>query len=395
VALLGLVGAGVLVGVEVRRRLGLGWAVVAGLALFAQPALAHWAGLHRVDSLALSLTLAGIVLTGSGRLVLAALLCVMAALTKQTYLAAPLAVVIWLAVERRWRDAFLFAGTVAVVLGATTMLLEWTTNGAFFDHVVNANINPFSLGLVGEWSIFGAITAGPLFLLAVVGAAMLPRNWLLWKLYFGLSFVNVVALGKDGASFNYWFEPLAAAAVLGTGALALIAGRVPAAAIVTGAATALLAFSPILPATIETVGSARNYRAERASVAWAVEQVRRAPGAVLSEDIGITALAGQSTAFEYVIFSMLWLDGHWRDDQLLNDVATGRYQRLILLGSDDPLSRDCRCMPPTVWSALQRHFALRATDGRFTVYDYHGSDEPAPNGYTSEGGSRQSNPTDP
>ncbi|GIW08414.1 MAG: hypothetical protein KatS3mg060_3219 [Dehalococcoidia bacterium] len=183
----------------------------------------------------------------------------------------------------------------------------------------------------------------------------------------------MIALGKDGASFNYWLEPLAAASILAAGALAVLFASRPRLAL-AGAATVFLVIAPSAASAAESARrGAALVEAERPAVEWAVQAARAAPGEVLSEDLAITALAGKPLAFEYVIFSILWNDGLWDEGRLLADLESGRYPRLILLGDDDPLAGNCLCMPPPVWEALRAHYRKVDRVGRYVLYEFAGS----------------------
>src|SRR5207245_4019993 len=77
------------------RRLTARWSVgllAAGLFLTQNLTTLLWAPLHRVDPLALGLTLVGLALATAGRFSLAGVLFLLALMTKQTYVVAPLAV---------------------------------------------------------------------------------------------------------------------------------------------------------------------------------------------------------------------------------------------------------------------------------------------------------------
>lgn len=370
--------AALAIALAVRPRVGWTWGLLAAFAFLAQPAATEWIGLHRVDSLALALALGGLVVGARGRLLPAAALLMLSVMTKQTYLAAPAAMVAWLLLERRWRDSALFFGAFATPLATVVLALDWATRGSFLDHIVWANVNPYSASLVLNWIGWATTVAGPLLLAGLVGLAVLPREWRLWKLYFVFNAPNVVALGKDGASFNYWLEPLAAASILTAGTLALLFATRPRLAL----AGAMAVFLVVAPSTTSAAEAVRRgpalAAADRPAVEWAIQMARETPGDVLSEDLAITALAGKPLAFEYVIFSILWNEGRWREDELIADLEVGRYPRLILLGDDDPLAGDCLCMPPPVWEALRANYRKVDQVGRYVLYEFVGMD-----GYTA------------
>src|SRR5262249_9170561 len=153
------------------------------------------------DPLALGMTLAGIALAIGGRLYLASVFFVLAFLTKQTFIVAPLAVAVSL-----WpcRGAMLrFAGlTVAGILGSVG-LAQWLTNGWFLWHTVIGNSNQPDLltfaALVGSFLQFNGLTA-----VAAVASLALPSapGERIWRVYFVGCMATLVTLAKLGASSN-------------------------------------------------------------------------------------------------------------------------------------------------------------------------------------------------
>ena len=86
-----------------------------------------------------------------------AILLVLAAYTRQTYvLAAPLAALVWLWPENR-KQAYLFLGIWAglglILFASLTML----TGGGFFYHLVVANLNQFTLKVINFEPVSGYI----------------------------------------------------------------------------------------------------------------------------------------------------------------------------------------------------------------------------------------------
>lgn len=179
-----------------------------------------WGPAHRVDMLALCFALSGLALATGGRTTLAALPLALAVLTKQSYLAAPLCVLLTLWPQRRAivTSGALFVGCLLLAIGVGT----WLTGNELLWHTVVANANPLDFDYFAAMlSAFAQFNALPL----VAGAALfgLPARPAerLWRAYFVLSgLVALATVGKIGASSNYWLELTAATSVL-TGVLAV------------------------------------------------------------------------------------------------------------------------------------------------------------------------------
>src|SRR5262249_8811786 len=161
---------------------------------------------HRVDMLALCFTLAGLAFATGGRTTLAALPLALAVMTKQSYLAAPLSVVLALWPRRRATATFaaLFVGSLLLAMG----IGSWLTGSELLWHPVVANANPLDFDyfttMLGAFAQFNAL---PL----VAGAALfgLPARPAerLWRVYFVVSgLIALATVGKVGASSNYWLE---------------------------------------------------------------------------------------------------------------------------------------------------------------------------------------------
>jgi hypothetical protein len=197
--------------------------VVTGLLVLSVPQLYYWAPFYRVDSAALALSAAGllVLVRRPGRpraVVLAALLLTAAVYTRQSYgLAAPLAgfVFLW-RVESRRAALRLAAWMAAVGLGVFA-LLNLTTGGGFFLNTVAENIREHSAReLRLAWG--GLFETVPVLLaMAALYLFAGPRGsdawWLAAPYLLGGALVGLT-VGSEGAASNYLFELLAACALI-------------------------------------------------------------------------------------------------------------------------------------------------------------------------------------
>src|SRR5260370_11744075 len=161
-----------------------------------------WAPLHRVDSLALGLTLVGLALATAGRVSLAGGALLLALLTKQTFVIAPIAVAIAL-----WpcKAKLMRFGLIVVVGGlAAVGISQWLTGGWFLWHAVTANSNE------PDFLTFAALMGGFLQYngLPVVAAPIaftLPSSPVerVWRAYFRGSLATLPALANLAASSHY------------------------------------------------------------------------------------------------------------------------------------------------------------------------------------------------
>jgi branched-subunit amino acid transport protein len=321
----------------------------AGLFLTQNMTALLWAPMHRVDPLALALTLVGLALATAGRMSIAAGVFLLALFTKQTFIVAPVAVAItlWPCRVRLWR----YLAVLLVGGGVLLVATEWLTNGWFLWHTVVANNNRLDLltfaALMGSFLQFNGI----LVLAALVSFAVLRRpGERLWRIYFVGCLATLPALAKLGASSNYWLEISAAVAVLlALGAHHLTSqplGRVVAPLGIAGAllialpgyqATASEAGANILdllqpPAVqyLSLVGDGDAVSAMRIDKRFA-DQLAREPGELLTDNSGLAVAAGKRIEFEFQIFQLLIADGHWSEQPILDAVAGRRFSVVALM----------------------------------------------------------------
>ena len=343
-----------------------------------------WAPLHRVDPLALGLTLCGLAFATAGRASLSAVFFVLALATKQTFFVAPLVVFITL-----WPCRSQMARFAVIVLGGTIVgvaVAEVLTHGWFLWHTVTANGNEPDFTtfatLTGSFFQYNGLTV--LAALASFALRALPGERL-WRLYFVGSLLTLPSITKLGASSNYWLELTAATAAL----LALASYRLaslPTARLVapTMVVGSLLIAAPAYQATaveaattlgdvlrpatprymslVSDVG-ALPYRVEERFVA----QVAREPGELLTDNSGLAVAAGKRIEFEFQIFQLLAVEGHWSEQPILDAVAAQRFSLVALMHPLDGPADGTR-WTPAMRQALMQAYAPAGTDSGFWLY---------------------------
>lgn len=373
---LGIAAAATLIGLIVHAltsdRLA---AVIGGLSLLAFPPASYWAGLYRVDALALALSLGGLYVCvrrpdARGAVPLAALLIAAAIFTRQSYgLAVPLAAASWLFMSGRWRRALALVGQIAALGTALFAGIEWLTSGGFSFNIVTANLNEYQPGSLARyfadmWTLMPiALTAAGLFLL-LAGVFRVP-SWRLVAPYLIGAALSGLAIGKVGSNVNYLLE-LCAAVALAIGAL--LAWLAPRRA-VTAVVALLLALDVVLMVLASPYRAVAHARLGQAEDARRLERVvRQAGGVVLAdEDMGLLARAGLPIYFQPFEMTQLERAGRWDQQPLLGDIERQAFAVILIYTIPEvPLHRDR--WTDEMLQTIERHYAVSDRVGHTLVF---------------------------
>jgi hypothetical protein len=359
--------------------------LAAGLFLTQNMTALLWAPMHRVDPLALGLTLTGLALVTAGRVSLGGVVFVLALMTKQTFFVAPIAVALTLWPCRRQfvRFAAIVVGGLAVSIGVA----EWLSRGWFLWHTVVANGNEPDLftfaAMMGGFLQFNGLPV-----VAALASFVLPSapGERVWRLYLLGSLATLPSLAKLGASSNYWLELSAATAAV----VALAAYRLslwPVARVIAPAAVAGSLFvampgyqatateaavniaelaQPSSPRYLSLVGDGDGVSTIRVDSRF-VEQVARSPGELLTDNSGLAVAARKRIEFEFQIFQLLIAEGHWSEQPILDAVAERRFSLVALMHPlDGPISGTR--WTPALHAALREAYVPAGEQSGFWLY---------------------------
>jgi hypothetical protein len=280
------------------------------------------------------------------------LLCALALFTKQSALAAVLAIFFFLALREK-RLALYFSVAFAGLLTFLIIIFQPLSEGQFFTHVVTYNGQNYEL----EWlTIALAFLAGthPVLLLFsiiyLIGEFRLI-NFMgqttalpgIWTLYFIAAVLVTLSVGKVGSNLNYYIETLFVASLLSWWFIARLLAVRPKLPLGAGrwqlpiAGTALvlmfvqlilLHHIPVIADGADTPGPAQWQQADEVAA-----QVRQAAarGPLLAEDSGWQAVARLPTDLDdSFVFAQLAKDGQWSQQNFLKELAAGRYKTVML-----------------------------------------------------------------
>lgn len=331
-------------------------ALVAGMVVLTSPILSLWGAVARVDMVAIACSLGAILLAAHSagsprRLHLAVLLAVLAVFTKHTAIAAAAAIVVGLLLTRP-RDALraMVTGLALGALGFAALMLA--TGGGFFRHIVIYNVNRFSLDHLLDHLVEFALHIGgvPMLLAALalllVVPGMLGPGWtaaarraeigatprllllVMACAALGISTLMLGLLAKSGANLNYTIEWLCYASLF----VGLLVAHMARPAAEAGAARvspfpALLLLPPLVFGGLPiTAGDLELHRRERAAL---LEEIRAAPGPVLSDDMVLLLKAGKSVPWESAIFAELGSTGQWDEGLIIDRIRRRDFAFII------------------------------------------------------------------
>lgn len=351
----------VAVAVAHRSRLG-GGAVACALAatwLAAAP-VSVWGPVVKPDLLAVAFTVAAVLALDARRAALAGLFVALAVAAKPTELLPAAALVAYLVLrDRRGLVAFAGAATVALAL---VSLATHIPDAALLLHVVTWNALGWSASQALLLAVLAVLVAG-----ATVAAAAILRPPGPVAAYL-VGAIGIVALGgREGATFNYLIDLIAASLLAVAGAAPRLRSvpLYPVAAIAqTALALALLDPLGMLPGHAITTG------------AWSPPQrmavVSAIAGDLLVEDAGLLVAEGREPAVDDVFLWSRLRERGLVDGRLLDAVRAARFAAIVseadLSHLDSaPLYERQRWHPDLVSAVLSR-YSLAAVDSGLFVY---------------------------
>lgn len=354
-------------------------ALCAALIFFSFPPVRHWAALFRPDALAAALSLAGIFWLSRQpkRLYLAGSFFVVAFLTKQSYLAAPLAAILFV-LSNDWRAGLKLAAWTMTLAAVSLVGFQILTDGWFLFDIVVLNANPVRLSrvLAGFLAIF--IFQIPYFGMIV---GYLRAGWSraerLFLCYLLATLLHILAVSKRGSAPNYFLEPQAALSIVSGLALnwLIFEKRLPS---LHRGLWNRLAFAGLVYLSVVAIFSCGDALSiadttSRTSVPRRVAKViENVPGPVLSDDAVVVVKAGKPVVFEPYLFSLLAEEGKWDPELLITRIRGQEFDLLILhhrLSQPPPSYQDGEFWHRDIWESMRFNYRLAYQVGSFYIYE--------------------------
>lgn len=334
--LAGFLALGVLIGAWVKQLTGSRLAALTALLfVLAQPDAFPWQVTVRPDVPALLFSCCGLCLCAVSRgrrwKLAAAGLCFGAAvLTKQSFLAAPLAAAIAFALERRWKDLAWVAGSAVLLAAAALAALMLRGEAVISNLFLLRHSDTELLGALGlvKDELLAFDMRWLLLPLALAGAAQCWRSrslsHRLLAIYFALAWLQSLPLLLHiGSNYNILLEPWVASAMLAAVAVNKVAasGRIPGGAALALAGGLLLAHGiyravrPPGPDTLLDFSSLRRVVAGRR---------------VLTDNSYLAARSADPVMLDAYFNHILEENGRWDSGPIREQLERGDFDLVLL-----------------------------------------------------------------
>jgi len=350
------------------RRVALVSALVAGAIV----PIGGWTTQIRADFPALLPALAAICLwlPGSGgapRRGAAALAVGLALLIKQTFVAAPIAIVCWLLYRRRYLEAGRWAASVMAIVGVGYGI-TWWREPLMLSHVraVGQPLLDYR-GALRITIIAVSQFAVPFAIVRLLAMRSAPdRRVALPLAYCAVAWlIALCTIPQVGGNVNYFWEPLFASAVLAGPAIVATArldARTPSTVAATLCVLLLWAFLPVIRdngASIHgTIARAREYPARRSR--WLAFVAIIARHHVLSTRSDVTVSGIDPEVPDPFESTVLDRRGAWSFGPVIAELASGRIDAVVIgAGESDAgtgVYRGIRSWSAGMWTALAGHY---------------------------------------
>jgi len=345
-------------------------AIVSSLFLFASPYIFNYFPLFRADALALIFSLTGLyfVFKFETRKLsyLSIPFFILALYTKQNFVAAPIASIIYLFVKDTKKGLTYFI-ILSLIYISIFLLLNNITRGQFYLHTFVCNANIFSIISAIKLYIKTLQVHAILFGLSFVYVLhiILKRKLSLFALYFVITACVAFSVGKIGSNLNYFGEMIASSCILLGMFLdtpELNVKQNNNILVITGLLFQLVLFAHIPYLTLHTPTKIDLKNARETS-----KIIQDTQGPIISEDSGLLVLNRTPVVFQSFIFTQLANQGLWDQTKFVQDIHRGKFS-LIILTFNLNYEFDRERLTNEMATAIKEHYYLQSTVGKYYLY---------------------------
>lgn len=380
ISILATLGTALLAFLFLRRR-GVAplWCALAPLFYLSTYHVLEWGVLARVDALGLFLSALGLYLFDrNGRLAPALVCFTLAFNTRQTLLAAPLAVGVYLWQQDERGAAVRFLALFATIQAGLIAALSLLSGGEYFRHLFLYNINRIEWQALYLYGQHLARLVGPMLALGLaflVWHRQERRVELLAPLLL-LATLSTLACVKVGSATNYFLEFLWVLSLAGAQFLDELgrqAGRHPILRPLLAALVLLCALQSFhLPGTrwdfLSTRVPMREERVATGRFAHLIQQAESEGRRVLASDASFHVRAGVPPFYHPFIMHELARAGRFDDRALWEQLAAGEIAAVILDFDLERPGASGILFSDALFHQLPTHYRLAESHGRFRLW---------------------------
>lgn len=287
--------------------------------------------------------------------------------TKPTFFTAPFALAIHLLLsERKKAIIFIFSMVISYLL--LFFILNHFTAGEFYRHTILYNLNIFELKQAAKYYIHFLQTHAILFLFSLIFlfSPSASRECFFWKLYFIISTIVAVTVGKVGANTNYFCELIALTCILTGLAIEKLKNDMDDKKyqlFIYSAAMAQLILFLHLPFFSEPIITKTDWHDNHILS----QKIQNTGGPILSEDAGILVLNQREVLFQPFEFTQLARQNIWNEEKFILDIVNRRFS-LIILSFDLACFYDPERLTPTMAEAISANYYITDKIGEYFLY---------------------------
>ena len=297
-----------------------------------------------------------------------------AMLFRQTSIFVFIAILAYLVLIKKRRDAALFAATYLVIVVPTFLLINILTNGRFLlSIVILPAITPLSTNQTMWLSLNFLLESWILFIIPFVIYWVYKNKGSVISITLILTALSLLTINKIGAD-TYYFIPFYALACIGSaaGIEKALLGKAPVKKVVMAAQ--IIAICAIIPVGLYYYSYYRNYDTGISTFPYQISIVnqtnvglmlKNVTGPILVSSPAVAVAANKTVVFEPGMFWVMQKGGMWNDSRIVSDIESKKFGAIVFPTSDND---DLFGWYPQIEEAAQTYYSLNKTVYGWNIY---------------------------
>jgi hypothetical protein len=344
-------------------------ALIGALFFFASPYIYKYYPLIRVDALALLFSLIGLYFVfkfkNSRYVYFAILFFILAFYAKQIFIAAPIASTVYL-IFKDTKKGIIFLVIYSLLAFVIFFIINNATGGQFYLHNIAYNANVFSI-FAAIRQYIEMMRVHPIIFLAAISLivySIFNKESSLFSIYFIVSAITSLSIGKVGSNLNYFCELIGATCImLGLFFLRFkINEKNNNIFVLAGFLLQLVLFTHAPFLTYGTPTQNDLDDSKRVS-----EIIVNMPGPILSENSGLLLVNNKEILFQPFIFTQLAKQNLWNQKPFIKDIEEKKFSLVILTFNTD-YENYGEMFSDEVVNAIRYGYHLHQKIGNYYIY---------------------------